>query len=152
MNVLDNKQQRGVALLEVLIAIFVIAFGFLALLKLQMTSLNNVTAANQRYVAANIGQAMVERLRAASTPTDYRGKKTADFTKNCDSATCTVVEQDIFEWKRDLSDARDALPGGKGEIAQDALTQRFFITMTWNEKLSQGDVEEVAFVLEVSVL
>lgn len=151
-NKFQYKEQKGVALLEVLMAVFVVAFGFLALLKLQMTSLNNVTAANQRYVAANVAQAMAERLRAASNPADYHDQKTADFTTDCSSTTCTVVEQSMYEWKRDLIDARDALPAGSGEITQDSTTNRFLLTLKWNEKLAQNDVEEVTFTLEVSVL
>lgn len=143
------SNEKGVAILEVVIAIFVIAVGFLALLKLQMTSMNGVTSANQRYIAANLAQAMAERIRASAG--DYDGMGTDAFNKNCEvPSSCSVVENDMYQWKKDLAEVRDSLPEGKGEITKNNLTQRVLVKVEWKEKMSQHDVVDVAFALEVA--
>lgn len=57
------KQDRGFALLEVVLAIAVFAFGMLALVELQTNLARSGSDANMRTVAANIAEELVERAR-----------------------------------------------------------------------------------------
>ena len=57
------KQDRGFALLEVVLAIAVFAFGMLALVELQTSLARSGSDANTRTVAANIAEELVERAR-----------------------------------------------------------------------------------------
>jgi hypothetical protein len=57
------KQDRGFALLEVVLAIAVFAFGMLALVELQTSLARSGSDANTRTVAANIAEELVELAR-----------------------------------------------------------------------------------------
>lgn len=147
---LKQSRQQGVALLEVLIAVVVIAFGFLALLKLQITSLNNVVASNQRYVAAELSQTMGERIRANfSGLVDYNGLDTRNFGKDCSSGCAQVKDNDAYAWKKSLQDAQDALPGGYGTVAING--QNAVIEIVWQEKRNKQAATEERFFLEVPI-
>ena len=60
----EPTHQTGVALLEVLVTMVVMAVGLLSLLLLQMNSLNFAREAEQNFVAAALAQSMGERMRA----------------------------------------------------------------------------------------
>lgn len=147
---LNTKKQQGVAMMEVLIAIVVIAFGFMALLKLQLSTLNNVTASNQRYIAASLAHSMGDMLRVNAANRDsYNGADTNVFSKDCSSSTCSLYENDMYEWKRSINDAAQALPEGRGTILVNA--GRAVISLYWKEKRSIHNVENASFQLEVQV-
>lgn len=144
-----KHKQQGVALLEVLIAIGVMAFGFLALLMLQITSLNNVTAANQRYVAAELAQTMGERIRANFRRLgDYGSVDTRTFTQNCSSG-CAIVKTDIYRWKTSIESAQNALPGGYGTVS--ILNKNATVEIVWQEKRDKQTSTQARYVLEVPI-
>lgn len=157
------KKQNGIAMLEVLMAIVVVAFGFMALLKLQVSSLNNVVASNQRYVAASLASTMGERIRAnafapaaggASPIVGYQGVDTAS-NDMCGSSG--IVATDVCEWSTEISNARNALPSGSGRIDIDGLNA--VIRISWSEKRRNAkdsggtviDIETASYFLEVPI-
>lgn len=146
----NYKSQKGVALLEVLIAMFVMAFGFLALLKLQMASLSNITTSNQRYVAASLAQAMGEKIRANVELADqYTGLETRTFTKNCSVAnTCGAAhERDAYQWQQSLLSANSGLTNANGTVVHDGNEIR--VRIEWEEKHSNRDATTELFELKV---
>lgn len=65
------SRQRGVALLEALIAFLVLSIGLLALSRLQTDLRANADAARERTEAVRLAQIDIEGLRAFANPADW---------------------------------------------------------------------------------
>ena len=61
------KLQRGVSLLEVLIAVLVLSLGLLGVAGLQTANIRNTQSAHQRTMAVLLASSMAERIRANAT-------------------------------------------------------------------------------------
>lgn len=73
-----RRAQRGISLLEALVAILVMAFGTLALLGVQSTLRLNGDIAKQRAEATRIAQEAIEDWRAFGTLAEYDAVDSAD--------------------------------------------------------------------------
>lgn len=141
-----KSRQKGISLIEILIALIVIAVGFLSLLKLQITTLNNTTVSNQRYLASVLAQDMGERIRAnADNMTQYQHSGFNTVGGSC----AGICAQDVAAWQAAISDNNLALPSGQGRVTftnQDAL-----IEIQWREKASDGSFANRILSLEVPI-
>jgi type IV pilus assembly protein PilV len=122
------RNVEGFTLLEVLIAIVVVAFGLLGLAGLQVFALKNNTSAAQRVTATNLATDIIDRMRA-----NYQGVVNGGYDKpstgsyntsvsgcNGPPPGCTPNElatNDLFEWSRRVA---AALPGGVGIVCLDS--------------------------------
>jgi type IV pilus assembly protein PilV len=121
--------QQGFSLVEVLATLLVVAFGFLAILKLQVQTMVDVADSNTRYVAANLAQDMGERLRAnAENIDDYTMPDWGVKGDDCDS----ICVADINEWLLALQGV-DALNDGEGKITIPTTSQIAEIEIRWSE-------------------
>ncbi len=142
MNVIDNKMSlkkyntrtkdksqqvsrisrtSGFSLIEVLIAVIILAIGLLGIAGLQVTSKRTSFEALQRVTAVMLAQDIVERMRAnkaqLSTYTaaaDVTGTLTAPGT-NCTSAACTpaqIVTYDLYQWQQAILGAAETKTSG----------------------------------------
>lgn len=146
----NRSTQSGVGMIEVLITIVVISFGFLSLLSMQMNMLTSAAATNQSFLASSLAHDMGERIRANKPGLlSYDGLKTAEFTKDCASVECTIVEEDFFQWKNSIRDGAQGLSAGEGEIT--AAGGVATITLNWSEKLARQSARELSYSLQVSV-
>lgn len=142
--------QRGFTLIEVLIALLILAIGLLGMASLLMTSLSSSNSAYQRSQASMLAYDIAERLRlnrALSTSTNsyaFSASSAVPSSPDCKSNGCTaaqVASQDLREWQEnfrdvngvglDGADYRPALAGATGVIARDG--SRYLITITWEE-------------------
>lgn len=139
INIGNKNAQQGVAMLEVMIAIFVVALGFMALIKLQMDTLVNVGESHRRYVAAYLAQDMGERIRANSL----------NIAAYSDDSCGGICATDYAEWDAALADARNALPGGEGTVSIGASVAT--ITVSWDERRVLQDNGKASFVMEVPI-
>ena len=140
-------RQSGVSMIEVLVTIAVIGFGFLSLLSLQIATLNTLSANNQNYVAVSLANGMGERLRAnRDNAAFYNGMATADFDKDCSGGNCNMVEFDVWQWKQSLV-GEGQLPDGAGVVA--VLGGLATVTIEWTEKRARNETERKSYVLEV---
>jgi type IV pilus assembly protein PilV len=121
--------QQGFSLVEVLATLLVVAFGFLAILKLQVQTMVDVADSNTRYVAANLAQDMGERLRAnAENIGDYTMPDWGVKGDDCDN----ICVADINEWLLALQGV-DALNDGEGKITIPTTSQIAEIEIRWSE-------------------
>jgi type IV pilus assembly protein PilV len=142
MNVIDNKMSlkkyntrtkdksqqvsrisrtSGFSLIEVLIAVIILAIGLLGIAGLQVTSKRTSFEALQRVTAVMLSQDIVERMRAnkaqLSTYTaaaDVTGTLTAP-SPNCTSATCDpdeIVDYDLYQWQQAIVGAAETKTSG----------------------------------------
>jgi type IV pilus assembly protein PilV len=121
--------QQGFSLVEVLATLLVVAFGFLAILKLQVQTMVDVADSNTRYVAANLAQDMGERLRAnAENIGDYTMPNWGTKGDDC----VNICSDDINEWLLALQGV-DALNDGEGKITIPTTSQIAEIEIRWSE-------------------
>ena len=113
---MTGYHQQGVSMIEVLITIVVMSFGFLSLASFQMATLGHLSGNNQDYVATILAASMGESLRSnLSNLADYDGASTEDFDIECAApGDCTVVQEDMLFFRSALAD--HALPNAIGTI------------------------------------
>ena len=141
------KKNTGFTLLEVLIAMVVLAIGLLGLAGLQATGLSNNQSAYYRSHATQLAYDIADRIRANSSQIATYLAPTAALTPGCLSvASCTpqqLANHDISEWNTGIS----TLPRGIGSMAQTAGggtanpdDDVFTITINWDDD-KDGDVD-----------
>ena len=140
------KKNNGFTLIEVLIAMLVLAVGLLGLAALQMTTLRQNLSAYHRTQATQFAYDIADRMRVnidnAKLGSDsVYAKKTAASARK--QTSCTTVasscssaqmaEQDLFEWYGRLS---RILPNGLGVIESIGSIdkQLFTIRVSWTDK------------------
>jgi len=138
---LDTIKQKqdctGFTMVEVLVAIVVLAVGLLGLAGLQATSLKNNRSSYSRTQAQLLAYDMLDRMRSnrsgvangnydnllGTTPND----------PNCISSGCTIAqlaEFDAFEWSALLL---QTLPSGTGSVKGSGKGSIFTITVMWDD-------------------
>lgn len=131
-------KNNGFTLIEVLIAMLILAGGLLGLAGLQAASLRNNLSAYNRSQATQLAYDMADRMRANPVETNkfatsaYVATSTAAVTPSCKtvSTSCTpalMAQTDRAQWNTNIS---SAIPGGTGSIRVDATTRIFTITIT----------------------
>jgi type IV pilus assembly protein PilV len=114
--------QRGFTLLEVLVAVLILAIGLLGMAALQVAGLRNNHSAYLRSQATQLAYDMADRIRAnpqGVTNGNYNNPTAAQTaacltTSGCDSAQ--MAGHDAYEWNADLT---SQLPGGAGRVCID---------------------------------
>jgi len=115
--------QRGVTMLEVLIAILIISVGLLGTAGLQAVGLRASVAANERTAATLLAYDAADRMRAnmAGVALGAYHNYTATQTANCLAlAGCTpqqLAQHDMWEWNNAIA---LALPSGIGIVCRDS--------------------------------
>lgn len=153
-----HKCQRGITLIESLVAIVIAALGILGILGVQMRTLSDTQTTVRRAQAIRLTEDLSERLKAhpnalmslssyASAWTTPSTPVTAP-TKNCASAACTGTEltlYDVADWRRAV---QRALPVGDATIFlapgdTDATNRRQLgIMIRWRE--NEIDIDTAA--------
>jgi len=90
------KLQSGMPLIEVLIAMFVLAIGVLALLAVQLRTVSNVRESENQTTVAQITQNLIEGMLinpTLSEETDTAGDKTSRYKKSYDAYITSSSEQ-----------------------------------------------------------
>lgn len=90
------KLQSGSYLIEVLIAMFVLAIGVLALLAVQLRTVSNVRESENQTTVAQITQNLIEGMLInpmLSEETDTAGEKTSRYKKSYDAYLTSGSEQ-----------------------------------------------------------
>lgn len=121
-------RQQGFTMLEVLVAIMVIAIGLLGMAALQLQSLRQGQSAYYRSVATQLAYDMSDRMRGnivgvlanaynrTGIATDY-----STAVANCNTTTGCVAadlaKNDAYEWQQLI---QTLLPGGEGIICMDS--------------------------------
>lgn len=136
------RRQRGMTLIESLVALVVLALGVLGLIGFQMRTLKDSRDGVGRSRAIVAVQDIAERIRtnpelvAVTLAANY----TAAFgalaapAQNCTNTACTPAQlaaYDLWRWKANIS---AALPGGQGAVIPSAGDPRQFAVMVaWRE-------------------
>ncbi|BAN46670.1 type IV pilus modification protein PilV [Metapseudomonas resinovorans] len=155
---LMQSRSRGFTLIEVLIALLILAIGLLGMVSLMMTSLQSNQNAYQRGQASLIAYDMADRLRLnrtlASGADDYLFDLTSTPPSDpgCKTTGCTtanIADIDLREWQENFQDVNgvgqdgDAyvavLPGGAGTVQRNG--RRYLITVSWTPSVNARETE-----------
>lgn len=144
-------KQTGFTLLEVLVAMLVLAIGLLGLAGLMSSSMRNNLSAAHRTQATWMAYDIVDRMRSNRADAVTGGYATAmGAAATCSTAVPagTVPAQDIAAWKNQLA---CSLPAGNGSIAVDTVTRVATILIQWNDSRGSQGLASQTFKVETQL-
>jgi type IV pilus assembly protein PilV len=146
---MHTSQQRGFTLVEVLIAVLVMAIGLLGLAGLQLTTLQSNQSAYHRSLATMKAMDIADRMIAnGGQVANYAtGLGAPSSASTCVASSCApsdMAEFDLAQWKCSLGGhnavqacldlgVSGELPSGDGRIVDDGGNQ-FTITIMWDDE------------------
>ena len=116
------KLQSGMTLIEVLIAMFVLAIGVLALLAVQLRTVSSVRESENQTTVAQITQNLIEGMLinpTLSEETDTAGEKTSRYKKSYDAYITSSSEQ--LKDSKQTNEFKDKMT--KAQLAQAQIAQ-----------------------------
>lgn len=142
------RTQRGVSLIEVLIAVVVLAFGLLGIAAMQLTALRNSQSSMQRSQAIAQTYAMLDAMRANAPRAiigDYNIPETCALPDAGD-----VVANDLRHWISTIK-ADDMLGADAcGEITCTAI--ECSVTITWDDSKARKQAASANTRAEVTTV
>lgn len=135
------RRQRGVGIVEVLVAVLVLSIGLLGLAGLQMRTLRNNQSALERGVAVMETHAIVDAMRAdrvaaTQTPSAY----TIALTDPDPTATGTFALEVLRGWRQNLRTMLGDEATGSVSCDGPLCT----IVVQWNDSRGTGDAATLA--------
>lgn len=155
---MKHRRQRGISIIESLVAMVVICVGMLGIAGLYLSSLQASRSAKFRAAAVELVGSLADRIRAnrdATTAYNLAIGGTPAL-KGCNTATrcsaAALAEDDLARW---LADLKAGLVGGTAITGTVAVTDRarplsdnYVITVTWKE--SDSDIN-YNYVLSLNI-
>lgn len=158
---IKSSSNSGFTLIEVLVAVVILAVGLLGLATLMMTSLQSSQSAYNRSQASLLVSDITERMRGnikengdsqAVNTDDYvislSGGSTCPAAAACGGGGCGPTEQaqfDLFAWCTDL---QASIPGGGASISRTGSNQ-YRIEVNWEESnAASGATQSLFYALE----
>ena len=146
------RRQRGISLIESLVAIVVMALGILGILGVQMRTLTDTSTTVRRAQAIRLIDDLSERMRvnpnALLSIKDYESgysQKGSTLTaSSCDSTACTPAEQVKYDLKQWKTTVEQTLPGGQASIflapgeTDDTNRRQLGVIIAWRENERAG--------------
>ncbi|TVZ40123.1 type IV pilus assembly protein PilV [Alteromonadaceae bacterium 2753L.S.0a.02] len=138
MPITARKKQKGIGMIEVLIALLIVSVGAIGLLSTQASGKRIGYDALQRSIATGLVRDIVERMRsnpgalASYVATVGESSISTEPSPNCTTASCTPAQmaaRDLWEWERALDGAGEYTNnGGQETLAGGLVTPRGCIT------------------------
>jgi len=134
--------ERGLSMIEILVALTIVAFGMLGLLGLQARALSVQKDAFHRRQAAELVAQLAERMRAnhlaflaGRYALSFDASSAAPSTAPACAAPCTsaqVAARDLDEWRIEL---RRRIPGAAAYLQWDAANRSgIAVAVAWPEQ------------------
>lgn len=143
------RRSRGVTLIEVLVALVIVAVGLLGLAGLQVRGLSVQKDAHGRALATQLALDLADRMRAnrvpgsLTPPIEYTFNATypagtptlPTAPTDCAAGVCDEAQQAQFDRARWLARVTQTLPGGWAHVAPIGGTgnRAWNVTLLWSE-------------------
>ncbi|WP_043767215.1 type IV pilus modification protein PilV [Algiphilus aromaticivorans] len=138
-----TARQRGVTMIEVLIAILVLSFGLLGIAGMQWNSLQFNHSALLRSQASNLAYDMSDRLRANRAAARSGDFAAPDFSDpNCQGFNPSDASpaNEVLGWRCQIA---NLLPEGQGRVLNNG--DRYTVELRWRDQREADDDD--AFVV-----
>lgn len=132
-----RRSSRGITMIEVLVAVVVLAFGLLGIATMQMSALRNSQSAMDRSLATVQSYAILDAMRANLAVARIGGYDLTPMTCSA-PAPGTLAQNDLNAWMTSLKQ-------GMGESACARIVcggVECEITVQWNDSRSKGGSSE----------
>lgn len=146
-NPVDARQQAGVSLIEVLVALFVLAFGMLGIAGMQTMAMKANQSAFERNAAVISASSIVERIRS-----NQQWTRDDSYNRALPTGACTApegldrVSRDINAWLTELrTNLGDAACGGINCAGTPVFCR---ISVRWDDSRVQGGLSNQTFSIE----
>jgi type IV pilus assembly protein PilV len=132
-------KNRGFTLLEIMIAVVVLAIGLLGIASLQALGQRSNHSAYLRSQATALAYDMIDRMRANNAGVKNGDYDAIDTTANsytdpgCASSTCSssqMAQYDMYDWQQELA---AQLPTGNGTVVGAGSGSEFSVTVMWDD-------------------
>lgn len=146
-----DSSQRGVSLIEALVALLVLALGIMGMAGIQTRTLVESRTTNSRALAVQLADDLLDRMQANSpvrinppavnpyvTAWGVQAAAPADcFTEACNGAQLAAF--DLVQWKASLG---RVLPGGDARVFQSTTDNaQFGVLIGWTETQAKNQGE-----------
>ena len=143
--------QKGLTLIEVMIALAVFSFGLLALAALMASGLKYNTSALHRSYATSQAYDIADRIRANRLGLDsgyYNDLSDSGTNPGCIESGCTPEQMAQYDsWQWNIDNAR-LLPKGTGTVSLESSGPDIYtITISWNDD-RDPDTAPDSFIVE----
>ncbi|MBV5284877.1 MAG: type IV pilus modification protein PilV [Methyloversatilis discipulorum] len=143
-------RQAGVSLIEVLVALFVLAFGMLGIAGMQTMAMKANQSAFERNAAVISASSIVERIRS-----NQRWERDGSYNRALPTGTCTApegtdrVSVDIRNWLGELTTNLGENACGGINCAGTPVFCR--ISVRWDDSRVQGGAAAQIFEVDVRI-
>ncbi|HYW92149.1 MAG TPA: type IV pilus modification protein PilV [Gammaproteobacteria bacterium] len=149
LNRLESRghRERGVSLLEVLVALLVMSVGLIGLAALQAKSMQANWEGVYGIRAVHLADQIIESMRAnPAGATSYSGTGQNNGCSDAgtggstatDCSALQMAQDDMWHWNQAIGDQATGLPNGSGSVTQlasatpcAASTTRYQVAVTW---------------------
>lgn len=137
------KHQRGVGLIEVLVAVLVLGIGLLGIAALQSSSLRNNQSASERSMAVIHTYSILERLHANRDDAlagNYNQAFPGDGDACADPGTGSLINNELTTWISEIHISMGS--NACGAINCDSGTDICTIQIRWDDSRASGSAAQ----------
>ena len=156
LNTPRSRLQRGISLIESLVAIVVMALGILGILGVQMRTLTDTQTGVRRAQAIRLIEDLSERIKNQPNSLTTMGNYVRTWdpdsatatTPNCSTSACTPANMATYDLNRWIDNVRAALPLGDAAVflaADNSTTdpRQLGVMISWRENERDKDSAKV---------
>lgn len=134
-----SEHQRGLSLIEVLVAIVILSIGLLGLAGMQASSLRSSQSANYSAQAMTLAEDIIERMRANPQMASSYARP---LGASAPTGGITMAARDLEEWFARVQ----TLPAGDAAIQVDTTTSPALVTVTvrWDDSRAGTQIGQVS--------
>ncbi|MBM0105163.1 type IV pilus modification protein PilV [Steroidobacter sp. S1-65] len=160
---LGHRSLAGFSMVEVMVALVVLAVGMLGIAGVYVTTLRSSGSAISRLQAVTLAGDMADRIRANRWARGTYTNATGEEQECISAGNCTrdqMALHDVFLWKQQIEDLLPGDPQGTVQFVQGVpgppkTPDSYTITVSWKEPGSgDGDAEDdnrLSYVLTMQV-
>ena len=143
-----QRTQAGISLIEVMVAVFVLAIGLLGMAGLQMASLRSNQSSYERSAAVLAAYTMIDRLRADATAARAGSYTLALVNNACATPSgSTFPATQLAAWLTELQTSMGSSACG-GVTCTAGATATCVIRVRWDDSRVRGGLTNQTFSIE----